>query len=242
MKTIILGDTHGTTFWKLISQLEKDADRFIFIGDYFDSLEIKGLDQINNFLDIIEYKKTSDKEIVLLIGNHDYHYFPEIGNTGTSGYQNLLAPSISYVINENRQYLQIAYKFDNILCTHAGVTKTFCNDVFGKGGWSIEKIDESLNELFKHKPKTFEYWAKNYYSDPSGDDVWQSPIWVRPRSLQRDGIDKKKLIQIVGHTKRIKIDIKGNSTGGRYYYIDTLETSGEYLIIENKKISSKSVR
>jgi predicted phosphodiesterase len=70
MKTIILGDTHGTTFWKLISQLEKDADRFIFIGDYFDSFEIKGLDQINNFLDIIEYKKTSDKEIVLLIGNH----------------------------------------------------------------------------------------------------------------------------------------------------------------------------
>ena len=41
-------------------------------------------------------------------------------------------------------------------------------------------------------------------------------------------------VQIVGHTQQEKIDIGGKSTGGRYFYIDTLP-SGEYLIEENNK-------
>jgi hypothetical protein len=38
-------------------------------------------------------------------------------------------------------------------------------------------------------------------------------------------------------TTQNKIDIKGQTTGGRYYYIDTLGTSGEYLIYQDEKIS-----
>ena len=58
---------------------------------------------------------------------------------------------------------------------------------------------------------------------------------IRPRSLQRSNKNtdlKKNYIQIVGHTKQDNIDIKGKTTGGRYYYIDTLP-SGEYLIDED---------
>jgi hypothetical protein len=44
---------------------------------------------------------------------------------------------------------------------------------------------------------------------------------------------RKKVIQVVGHTQQQQIDIKGMATGNRYYYIDTLDTSGEYLIIED---------
>ena len=47
---------------------------------------------------------------------------------------------------------------------------------------------------------------------------------------------KKQYIQIVGHTQQDTIDIKGKSTGGRYYYIDTLP-SGEYLIDEDGEFS-----
>jgi metallophosphoesterase superfamily enzyme len=85
MKTIVLGDTHGRSNWKLAVH-QDNPDRVIFIGDYFDSFNIKGEEQLNNFLDIIEYKKTSGKEVIMLIGNHDHHYFPEVGDTGTSGY------------------------------------------------------------------------------------------------------------------------------------------------------------
>ena len=40
---------------------------------------------------------------------------------------------------------------------------------------------------------------------------------------------KKMFIQIVGHTLQSSIDIKGKTTGGKYYYIDTLPNN-EYLV------------
>ena len=75
MKTLVLGDIHGRSVWKLIYELEK-PDRIVFIGDYFDSFDIKGADQLSNFQDIIKFKESGVCEVVLLIGNHDYHYFP----------------------------------------------------------------------------------------------------------------------------------------------------------------------
>jgi hypothetical protein len=55
---------------------------------------------------------------------------------------------------------------------------------------------------------------------------------------------KKDYIQIVGHTTMRKIDLKGNDlfTGGRYHFIDTMETSGNYLVIQDNQITVNSVR
>ncbi len=55
---------------------------------------------------------------------------------------------------------------------------------------------------------------------------------------------KKDYIQIVGHTGMKKLDLKGSDqfTGGRYYFIDTMETSGDYLIIEDGKLRTNSVK
>ena len=60
MKTIILGDTHGSSNWKLATHQDK-PDRVIFIGDYFDSFEISGVEQINNFKEIIQYKENNKR-------------------------------------------------------------------------------------------------------------------------------------------------------------------------------------
>ena len=237
MKTVIIGDTHGRSFWKLITHLEKDADRFVFIGDYFDSFDIGTEDQCNNFLDIIEYKKTSSKEVVLLVGNHDIHYVT--GNTGTSGYQQIGSFVICPIVNKNIHHLQMAYQFDNVLCTHAGVGATFMDICFGKDGWKLETIAEQLNELWKYKPKSFEFNGMDSY----GDNMGQTPVWIRPRSLMKDGLPfKKDIIQVVGHTEQNQIDIKGKATGGRYYFIDTLGTSQEYLVVEDGVFKSKSCR
>jgi hypothetical protein len=67
---------------------------------------------------------------------------------------------------------------------------------------------------------------------PYGDDEGQSPIWIRPRSLQRSNQNtdlKKNYVQVVGHTVQDSIDIKGKTTGGKYYYIDALG-KGQYLL------------
>jgi hypothetical protein len=244
MKTVIIGDVHGRSLWKLAINQE-NPDRVVFVGDYFDSYDIKTEEQVNNFLDIIEYKKTSGREVIMLIGNHDHHYFPEVGYTGTSGYQTIGKLLIEPTIDANREHLQMAYQFDDILCTHAGVSETFMDKAFGKNEWSIDNIATDLNELFKYKPLAFTFasFINEYeYSDPYGDDIRQSPIWVRPKSLQKDGVDKKKLIQVVGHTQQSQIDIKGKATGGRYYFIDVLGTSGEYLTVENGKIKINTIR
>ena len=255
MKTVILGDTHGRSNWKLAIHQEEPVDRVIFIGDYFDSFELSGVEQIHNFKEIIDYKETSftndgkdnqhKTEVVLLIGNHDHHYFPEIGYTGTSGYQSRIAPSITQVIDENRHHLQMAYSFDKYLFTHAGVSPVFMDQVFGENDWSVENVVKDLNELFRYKPKAFEFNGFDAY----GDNITQTPIWIRPRSLMSANKKHKKglrkdYIQIVGHTQMRRIDLEGSDkfTGGRYYFVDTMETSGDYLIIEDNKLRVNSVR
>jgi predicted MPP superfamily phosphohydrolase len=246
MKTIVLGDTHGRSNWKLAIYQEEPIDRLIFIGDYFDSYDIPGVEQIDNFKNIIKYKEDNPQvEVVMLIGNHDHHYFPEIGYTGTSGYQHRIAPSITQVIDENRHHLQMAYGFDNYLFTHAGVSPVFMDQVFGKDDWSKESVVVDLNELFRYKPKAFEFNGFDAY----GDNSTQTPIWIRPRSLMSSNKKhekglKKDYIQVVGHTHMKRIDLKGSDqfTGGRYYFIDTMDTSGDYLIIEDNKLRINSVK
>ena len=245
MKTIAIGDVHGRSLWKLIVNQEQDADRIVFIGDYFDSFDIKGEEQLNNFLDIIEFKKTTNKEVIMLIGNHDYHYFPEVGENGTSGYQSIFSYQIKPTIDANREHLQMAYQFDEYLFSHAGVSSAFMDSVFGNDGWKVETMVEQLNEQFKYKPLTFQFGSavsikKMSYLDPYGDNEEQSPIWIRPRSLMAANREtlRTQVIQVVGHTAVRKLDIDGamKADGGRYYLIDCQETTGEYLVIQDKEL------
>jgi predicted phosphodiesterase len=248
MKTVVIGDIHGRSIWKSIVQKE-NPDKVIFVGDYFDSFDIPGVDQIHNFKEIIEYKETSftnegtdlqhKTKVILLIGNHDYHYFPDVGYNGTSGYQIGIAPNIIQVLQENRHHLQMAYQMGEFVFTHAGISSQFMDDVFGIDGWKVDTLAEDLNELFKYKPKALEFSGKN----PYGDDPEQGPLWIRPKSLMKINRDtlRKKIIQVVGHTAVHKIDKESKTTGGRYYFIDTLDTSGEYMIIENNQITFNTV-
>lgn len=257
MKTLVIGDIHGRSIWKQIVQKE-NADRVIFLGDYFDSRDVPGIDQIHNFKEIVEYKETAftneDKDdqhktdVILLIGNHDYHYFPEIGYNSTSRYQHKIAPNITQVIDENRNYLQMAYQMDDFLFTHAGVSSAFMDSVFGNNGWKVENISIDLNEMFKYRPKTFEFGMaitvnKMSYTDLTGDNEEQSPIWIRPRALMRANRNtlRTQVSQIVGHTVMNQVDVQGVSTGKRYWFIDTLGTSGEYLVINDGEVSINKI-
>jgi hypothetical protein len=55
---------------------------------------------------------------------------------------------------------------------------------------------------------------------------------------------RKQVIQIVGHTQVKKLDLEGSekTAGGRYYFVDCLGTSNEYLIIEDNKMKVGSAR
>ena len=246
-KTIYIGDIHGRDVWSEIVAKHDDADNIVFIGDYFDSFDIPAVHQLDNVKKIVEFKKKREldtsKKVYLLIGNHDIHYWPGIkGRGSTAGFQATMMFQYEQFFRENEKHFQMSVLIGNRLCTHAGVGNDFLKDV---GFWKTDNADESmisdyLNDLFHHKPNefTFDYCADRNVGIPVngyGDDDWQSPIWIRPKSLQRVNKNtdlKKNYIQIVGHTQQDNIDIKGKTTGGKYYYIDTLP-SGEYLIDVN---------
>jgi len=245
MKLVVIGDIHGRDIWKQIIAKEQDADEFVFVGDYFDSFRIKGPDQINNFLDIIEFKKQSKVPVILLIGNHDYHYYPGIDETGTSGYQTVLAPSIKHVVGDNKQHLQAAYQSGEFVFTHAGLSSEWLDDNIVM--WDVPNLAMYVNDLFYYQPQKLAYRSYKmvnetewYGAQGYGDEMFQGPLWIRPKSLMRANYDtlRNQIIQVVGHTPQDNIDIEGKSTGGRYYFIDTLEyNQGQYLVVTDGVVS-----
>jgi hypothetical protein len=245
MKTVLIGDIHGRNLWKQITEQEQDADRFIFVGDYFDSFTIPGVKQMDNFLDIIEFKKSTDKEAILLLGNHDYHYYPGVDETSTSGYQTTMAPTFKIMFDSCKEHLQIAYQFDDFVCSHAGLSSVWLDDIIED--WDVTNMVDKVNELFQNQPGLIAYRSFKMINETEwigargyGDESFQGPIWIRPKSLMAANYDtlRKQIIQVVGHTPQKQIDIKGTSTGGRYYFIDTLEyNQGEYLVVTDGVVS-----
>jgi hypothetical protein len=62
----------------------------------------------------------------------------------------------------------------------------------------------------------------------TGNDITQSPIWVRPQSLLSDAIED--IIYIVGHTTVMQLGLKKELPN--LILIDCLGTTGEYLYID----------
>lgn len=231
MKTILIGDIHGRSIWKSIVKAE-NPDRVIFIGDYFDSFDIPGVRQLRNFEDIVEYQKTAGIEVVMLIGNHDYHYMQS--SEHYSGYQPAFHHQFNEALRNSKDSMQIAYQFDDVVCSHAGLSSVWLNNRLGEGKWSVETMVEQVNELFKYRP--LEFYFDGF--DPYGNSKTQGPLWIRPAALMSANKEtlKKKIIQVVGHTQ-----VKGildsyaasqKSMGGRYYLIDALDDEG-YMSYEN---------
>ncbi len=49
MKLVVISDVHGRAVWKEIVAQNEHIDKFIFLGDYFDSFDIAANEQIVNF-------------------------------------------------------------------------------------------------------------------------------------------------------------------------------------------------
>jgi hypothetical protein len=237
MKTVLLGDTHGRSIWKDIIKAE-NPDRVIFWGDYFDSFDIPGVSQISNFKDIIDFKESTDKEVIMLIGNHDHHYM-DAGKT-YSGHQAALHWDIHDLLKQNKHHLQVAYQLDNIICTHAGLSPVWLSRCLP--GWQHENVVELVNDLFNYHPQRFNFSHLGY--DPYGDHESQGPFWIRIRALMKsnkgeDGF-KKDYIQIVGHTQVKSIidsfGVSEKAMGGKYYMIDAQESNG-YAVYENGQLT-----
>lgn len=224
-KIIAIGDIHGKDIWKKIVKKESSADMIVFMGDYFDSFDIPFQEQYDNFLEILKFREQNKNRSTLLLGNHDFHY---IFSESYSGYQYAYADVIGRVIEEaikDKSLIQMCYEDNGLLFTHAGVTNRWAK----ANSVDLNNIEQSINQLFVDKPSAFRF-TPGIKRDNSGDDITQTPIWVRPESLLKDKVDGYK--QVVGHTRRRNIDIDSD-----ILCIDVLDYCNQYLIIEDNKIS-----
>jgi hypothetical protein len=229
MKVVIIGDLHGLGVWELILAKEQ-PDKVVFLGDYFDSTEVSVGQQIANFRKLIQLKRTSNQEVILLMGNHDFHYLPYIETEDISGYQHESEEILTQLLMESEQYLQMIHIHSPYLFTHAGISDDFLVKLGIK--YRKETLEDEVQKAFKYNPELFDY--DDNCEDAAGDDKEQSCIWIRPRSLMNNTtLIKRDFIQIVGHTVQKRVDVNGVATGGRFYFLDTLRTSGQYGVLED---------
>lgn len=232
MKTLILGDIHGRTCWKDIIEKE-DPDLTIFLGDYVTSHEfIRDEIQINNVLEILDYKESNPNTCILLRGNHDlqclyknkseWACYPEPSRKLLSFY------SSQDFVNRFLDDTQWIYIDGHVIYSHAGISKTWLRDT-GKKLNEINTLEPS-EDLFGFRP--------NSYFDTSGDSITQSCVWIRPQSLVEDCLDDYD--QVVGHsTVKTISDLKNlvSSLKNSIWLCDNLPD--EYLVNNDGKFESR---
>lgn len=190
-KLIVIGDVHGKAGWKEVVEEHRNGpdDHVIFLGDYVDAFNVRPEDIIKNMDDIFAYAGDDSECVHLCIGNHDYHYI-NMGHQYYSGFNDRFSWSYHSIFRDYMELLNIAYFFDvkgvKYLCSHAGVTQTFLDE-------NHIEITE-INDFWGTDSHAFGHKRGN----PYGDDVYQSPLWVRPNSLIKDAV--KGYTQVVGHT------------------------------------------
>jgi predicted phosphodiesterase len=231
MRIIALGDTHGRVLWKEIVAKEKDADKIVFIGDYFDThYDITVDQQIQNFKEILEFKKNNMDQVVLLLGNHDFHYLKD-AQEKYSGFNAFKFIDINEILEPavKSGLVQMCFVHDKYVFTHAGVTKTWAETY----ALNLDDLENSINQLFVENIGAFRFSMGDNY-DQTGNDVTQTPIWVRIPSLLTDKIDG--VTYVIGHTTLKELTITANLIG-----IDTIGTTEEYLEINDLTPIAKKV-
>ena len=212
-KRFAIGDVHGRSFWK--SYIQKDFREFYFTGDYFDSHDLPFSKQYDNFTAICREAR-ADKRIRMCLGNHDYQYLKGVYNQLYSGFQDSNKKRIGAVLEDKMDLIHIVcIAEDNYIISHAGITSCFLKSIGGKK-------PEDINTAFIKDRNILNFNGQNIY----GDDITQSPIWVRPGSLARDYLPGYN--QIVGHTPVTNITELDLKNTVKIIFIDTYNTESIY--------------
>jgi hypothetical protein len=169
IKYLIIPDVHGRTFWKepVKYVLENTDAKIIFLGDYLDFYKDEFIetyhldddnenywecydklrnDTIENFREIINFKKNNADRISLLLGNHDCGYaiskYICESRMDKKNYR-----IISRLFYDNRELFQLAdeaYINDkHFIFSHAGINKKYAEHCFNE-----EVNEDNVVKLF----------------------------------------------------------------------------------------------
>ena len=129
--TVVIGDIHGLDVWKQIVEKHPGC-RIVFLGDYLDPIEYLPCKYLLlNLQHIITLKKNRPDDVVLLLGNHDLHYFcTDI--TVSSRFDFSIGEKASRLFLAHMDLFCYAYQDEKTIFTHAGISQEwFENDFHG---------------------------------------------------------------------------------------------------------------
>lgn len=251
-KILVISDIHGRNNWiNIVNNNINNVDKIVFLGDYFDSFNIQPFEQIVNFKEIIKLKQQYLDKVILLLGNHDYHYL-KFTNTKYSGFNFTYQHDIYDSLKNNLDLLQICYINGNVIFSHAGLSKYWLKLTKIKYN-TLDDLSYKVNNILTDSPQWLDFAylkPKNkslttLYPDPYGENIYQTPLWVRPNSLCSNDSVIKNTIQVVGHTHQKGIFIRElTKFNSKVIFTDVYDTVNETIIInikDNKYIGNEIV-
>lgn len=250
MKILVLPDIHGRTFWKKPCENIDEYDKIIFLGDYLDPYNFEDIsveDAIVNFEDILDFAKTNEDKVVLLLGNHCMPYFSETYKKFSMWHcrhSSKYHKTIAHLFNEYSDKFKIAHVEDDVLFTHAGCTAGWLKTVFTPQYHitSLEDLVFSLNNLLKTKEGLRYLYMVS--SERGGYESWGSCIWADKDETWWDDQssldaphDIHKIKQVYGHSLQVYYDENRNIVEGLPIEFDNhkmLDNRNAYILDTEK--------
>lgn len=189
-KILIVGDVHGRTFWHKAKEIINSVDKVVFLGDYLDPYSYEGVSRgqaIEQFREIIRFKKDNPEKVILLLGNHDCAYCYDFGDASRYDYMN--EDTIKGLFKDNIDLFKLWHLgTGGCLFSHAGITNDWLKYSL------VCNIQEFINgeyeeDLISH------LWEVSFMR--GGWNKTGSIIW----SDVREGDRESTFYQIFGHTQ-----------------------------------------
>ena len=216
-KILVLPDIHGRQFWKEPCGDISEYDKVVFLGDYLDPYRfeyIKEQDAIENFRDIIDFKKANSDKVVMLLGNHDLPYYSQeylSFSPRHSRYSWMYHEEMERLFAENHDFFVFAFCMDEILFSHSGVIADwYVKELEGNPDDSVETICQKLNGLKQRLRKLFivsnHRGGWNPYSSCVWSDVHEMMEQEEKTVSKTDPSPLETMRQVFGHTQQVEFD------------------------------------
>lgn len=232
---LVIGDIHGSKFWKNIANQHLDEDYIVFVGDYVDSHNtMSNTKMLKNLLDIIKFKEKYPDKVKLLLGNHDIHYYFLNTSYRGSGFNFDMMFEFNTIFKNKKHLFQVAFMYNNnTIVSHAGITNRLYQSVesdykdaldLGWGdGNEHNTIADKFNFLFNISSKYLFYIG----DERGGLDPFSGIFWAGMKELCEDYLVGYN--QVIGHTHLAEKTIK-NYDDITLTFIDTGNENAYHLI------------
>lgn len=237
---LVISDVHGSDEWKRIiepymHEVETKNITIVFLGDYFDSYEIMNSAIMQNFINIVEFKKKYNDNVILLLGNHDVSYMYNFSLM--TGYCNYMAFQYKELLTKYWDLFQLSYTYKDYIFSHAGITNAWMRKVFFDFSTKPKYVE--LFKVLNVNPRELSIDDIMIYVKEDanllnivskfrgGTNETGSIIWADKFNLIEDYYENYN--QVVGHTKSSSIEFvkMDNNT---IIFIDTYYNDDNYYV------------